>query len=139
MFSRARAAVKCLGLGLVLGGILLAVTPSEAGVLDASWIAPTTNTDGSPLTDLAAYRIYYGSASGPCPGPAFFQIASPTPSPQPGTTVSLRLTGLTTGSLHYVSVTAVDLNGYESTCSVVASAVAQAAFTVSPTGSTSFG
>ncbi|HEX7034414.1 MAG TPA: fibronectin type III domain-containing protein [Pseudomonadales bacterium] len=25
-----------------------------------SWQAPTHNTDGTPLTDLAGYRIYYG-------------------------------------------------------------------------------
>jgi hypothetical protein len=26
-----------------------------------SWSAPLTNSDGSPLTDLAGYRIYYGT------------------------------------------------------------------------------
>ena len=29
-----------------------------------SWQAPTQNVDGSVLTDLAGYRIHYGSASG---------------------------------------------------------------------------
>jgi hypothetical protein len=29
-----------------------------------SWLPPTQNEDGSPLTDLAGYRIRYGSASG---------------------------------------------------------------------------
>ena len=29
-----------------------------------SWGAPQTNADGSALTDLAGYRIYYGKASG---------------------------------------------------------------------------
>ncbi len=29
-----------------------------------SWIAPTENEDGTPLTDLAGYRIYYGMVSG---------------------------------------------------------------------------
>ena len=29
-----------------------------------SWEAPTINTNGSPLTDLAGYRIYYGSNPG---------------------------------------------------------------------------
>ena len=113
--------------------------PSHAGVLDASWIAPTTNTDGTPLTDLDSYRVYYGVATAPCPGTAFFQVASPTPSPQPNTTVSFRLTGLTIGTLYNVSVTAVDLIGQESTCSPVAGAVAQGSVTVSPTGSASFG
>jgi Fibronectin type III domain len=28
-----------------------------------SWEAPTTNADGSPLTDLAGYRIYYGTST----------------------------------------------------------------------------
>jgi hypothetical protein len=91
------------------------------------------------LTDLGFYRVYYGSATAPCPGPAFFQVASPTMSPAPNTTVSLRLTGLTTGTLYHVSVTAVDMIGNESTCSPVASAVAQGSLTVSPTSSASFG
>jgi hypothetical protein len=26
--------------------------------------APTTNADGTPLTDLAGYKIYYGTSSG---------------------------------------------------------------------------
>jgi ABC-type Fe2+-enterobactin transport system substrate-binding protein len=29
-----------------------------------SWLPPTTNTDGTTLTDLAGYRILYGSQSG---------------------------------------------------------------------------
>ena len=28
-----------------------------------SWEAPTTNTNGTALTDLAGYRIYYGSSA----------------------------------------------------------------------------
>ena len=28
-----------------------------------SWEAPTTNTDGTALMDLAGYRIYYGSSA----------------------------------------------------------------------------
>lgn len=41
-------------------------TPTSAastnGTADLSWTAPTTNTDGSALTDLAGYRIYYGTS-----------------------------------------------------------------------------
>jgi hypothetical protein len=29
-----------------------------------SWVAPEFNEDGSPLTNLAGYRIYYGEISG---------------------------------------------------------------------------
>jgi hypothetical protein len=28
-----------------------------------SWVAPTTNTNGTPLTNLAGFRIYYGTSS----------------------------------------------------------------------------
>ena len=94
-----------LGLGLALGGVLLVAAPAGAGVLDASWTAPTTNTDGSPLTDLASYRVYYRTSNPPCPGSSFFQVASPTPSPPSNQTVTFRLTGLSTGTLYNVSVT----------------------------------
>jgi hypothetical protein len=42
-----------------------ATTASQSNASRAatlSWEAPTTNTDGTPLTDLAGYRIYYGSS-----------------------------------------------------------------------------
>jgi hypothetical protein len=37
-------------------------TPAASGTgsVTLSWEAPTTNTNGSPLTNLAGYRIYYG-------------------------------------------------------------------------------
>jgi len=124
--------------GLALGGILLVAPPGGAGALNASWSAPTDNTDGSPLTDLASYRVYYGPAPA-CPGGAYFQVASTTASPGPDHTVSVRLTGLSTGALYHVSVTSVNTSGDESPCSIGASAVARGDFTVSPTGIVSFG
>lgn len=36
----------------------------SAGSISLSWTAPTTNADGSPLSDLSGYRVYYGTASG---------------------------------------------------------------------------
>ena len=36
------------------------VTQTGTGSATISWTAPTQNTDGSALTDLAAYKIYYG-------------------------------------------------------------------------------
>ena len=29
-----------------------------------SWVAPTENSDGTPLTDLAGYNIYFGLSQG---------------------------------------------------------------------------
>jgi hypothetical protein len=40
-------------------------TPAEstgARAATISWEAPTTNTNGTALTDLAGYRIYYGAS-----------------------------------------------------------------------------
>ena len=41
-------------------------TWNEIGLGSAtlSWTAPTLNTDNSPLTDLAGYKIYYGTEPG---------------------------------------------------------------------------
>jgi hypothetical protein len=38
--------------------------PPTSGNATLSWQAPTTNTDGAALTDLAGYRIYYGTSAG---------------------------------------------------------------------------
>ena len=35
-------------------------TSKGTGTATLAWQAPTTNTDGAALTDLAGYRIYYG-------------------------------------------------------------------------------
>lgn len=34
-----------------------------AGSAVVSWVAPTANTNGTPLTDLAGFRVYYGTSS----------------------------------------------------------------------------
>jgi hypothetical protein len=128
-----------LASSLAFGASGFIASPAESGVLDASWIAPTTNTDGTPLTDLAAYRVYFGTSATPCPNGTFVQIASPSPSPAPNSTVAVRLTSLTTGARYNVAVVAVDASGNQSACSVVASATAQIDFSVTPTGSVNFG
>jgi serine protease len=35
----------------------------SSGSSTVSWVAPTQNTNGTPLTDLAGFRIYYGTSS----------------------------------------------------------------------------
>jgi len=34
-----------------------------SGSVSLSWYAPTRNEDGTPLTDLGGYKIYYGTSS----------------------------------------------------------------------------
>jgi Putative Ig domain len=42
----------------------ITVTQSADGSATLTWIAPTQNTDGSALTNLAGYHIYYGQSAG---------------------------------------------------------------------------
>lgn len=42
----------------------IAVTQTALGKVTLSWVAPTQNADGSPLLDLAGYKIHYGKNSG---------------------------------------------------------------------------
>ena len=44
--------------------INVTVVLNSIGTALISWTPPTENTDGSPLTDLAGYKIYYGTTPG---------------------------------------------------------------------------
>jgi hypothetical protein len=39
------------------------ISVSITGEVKLSWQAPTQNVDGSPLVNLAGYRIHYGTSS----------------------------------------------------------------------------
>jgi hypothetical protein len=43
-----------------LASFTITVQPVGRGSVTLTWTAPTQNTDGSPLRDLAGYRILYG-------------------------------------------------------------------------------
>lgn len=45
-------------------GFSINVTQTGEGSVALSWQAPTQNTDGTALTDLAGYKIYYGTTRG---------------------------------------------------------------------------
>jgi hypothetical protein len=47
---------------VALTAFTITVTQVANGTATISWIPPTQNTDGSPLTDLGGYRIYYGTS-----------------------------------------------------------------------------
>jgi hypothetical protein len=46
-----------------LAAFSIAVMQSTNGSVTLSWTPPTTNSDGTPLVDLAGYRIVYGQSS----------------------------------------------------------------------------
>lgn len=48
-----------------LPAFAITVSTAVAGsaAVNLTWVAPTENSDGSPLTDLKGYKIHYGSAS----------------------------------------------------------------------------
>jgi hypothetical protein len=47
-------------------GVIVGMSrPAFAAKVRVTWTAPTTNTDGSPLTDLAGYRAEWGSCASP--------------------------------------------------------------------------
>jgi hypothetical protein len=46
-----------------LAAFSINVTQSSSGSATLSWIAPTQNTDGTSLTNLAGYRIHYGTSA----------------------------------------------------------------------------
>jgi hypothetical protein len=63
-----RQAVFIALAGIALGGCLEDVEPissignlTGAGAVTLTWMPPTQNADGTPLTDLAGYKIYVGS------------------------------------------------------------------------------
>jgi hypothetical protein len=70
-----------------------------------SWLAPTSNTNGSTLTDLAGYNIYYGTESSALT--QTIQVANPA-------ALSYVITGLAKGTTWYFQVTSYSSVGEES-------------------------
>ena len=56
--------LKSLAFCLFFIFCLLNAATASAATVSLSWNPPTTNTDGSQLTDLAGYKVYYGTISG---------------------------------------------------------------------------
>jgi Fibronectin type III domain len=76
---------------------------SSNGTATLSWNAPTTNTDGTPVTALAGYHIYYGTSE----GAMTLSVAAGG-----AATTSYEITGLTAGTW-YFSVAADAADGAE--------------------------
>ena len=87
--------------------------PTPTGTAALTWTAPTRNTDGTALTDLAGYRIYHGIS--PTALTDIRQV--------PGATVlAYNFTALTSGT-HYFAIAAYNAAGVESVLSAVGTKV----------------
>lgn len=84
---------------------------APTGSATVSWSAPTTNTDGSALTDLAGYHIYYGTSA---------TALTQTVNISSAATTSYVLQSLASGTW-YFAVSAVTNAGIESARSGVVS------------------
>jgi hypothetical protein len=94
-----------------IGPFAISVVATASGAATLSWAPPTQNSDGSPLTNLAAYRVHFGTDQDsltdmvtiPNPGVATFVVEQLTP------------------ATWYFAVTAVNGAGVESPLSNVGS------------------
>ena len=90
----------CTFILVILFGIIPA---AHAGQAILSWDPPTTNADGTNLTDLAGYKVYYGSTSGNYN--TVIDAANVT---------SYTVTNLTNNATYYFATTAYDTSANES-------------------------
>lgn len=88
----------------------LTTVAAALGSVTLSWTPPTQNTDGTPLTDLAGYRILYGTAPA-----AFSQTIS-----VPGNVSAYVVDNLAPATWHF-AVRAYNTAGIESANSSIAS------------------
>lgn len=85
------------------GNAVAMLSVSVMGNVVLDWQPPTENVDGSPLNDLAGYRIYYGQQSGSYTDELAVQ----------GATLTQYQVALPSGS-YYFAMTALDAQGNES-------------------------
>jgi len=102
-------------IALVLAGCSITSTGSTSssgapGTVTLSWVAPTDNTNGTPLTDLAGYHIHYGTT--PDNLTKSIDLTGTA-------TTEYEVSGLTAGT-YYFSISAYTAMGTESAESTVA-------------------
>lgn len=87
-----------------LASFSVEVTQTATASTTLSWTAPTLNEDGTALTDLAGYKIYYGTASGSYTN----QIRIDNPS------ISTYVVENLTPGTYYFAATSLNASGVES-------------------------
>jgi hypothetical protein len=82
---------------------LLLCVSHEACCVTLAWDAPTNNVDGSPLTDLAGYKVYFGHSSRTYS--AYMDV---------GNVTLCQFTNLQPGATYFFATTAYNADGVES-------------------------
>ena len=93
----------------------MSVAQGGPGTVTLTWQPPTQNSDGSPLTSLAGYNIYYGTAS-----QSYFQTVKLS---NPGLS-NYVVQNLPAGT-YYFAIAAVDSSGAQSSFSPEVAAAVQ--------------
>jgi hypothetical protein len=96
-----------------LAAFTITVSDTQLGAATLTWLPPTENTDGSPIEDLAGYRIRYGRH------PAELKDIQSIPNPGISSAV---VENLSSGTW-YFTVTAYNTSGIESEYSNLAEKV----------------
>lgn len=88
-----------------LPAFAITVAAAPTGSITLSWVPPTQNTDGTPVTGLSGFRVFYGTASRQYA--QSLVISSPS-------IRSVVVEGLSPGTTWYFGVKAVTSTGVES-------------------------
>jgi hypothetical protein len=104
--NTATAATTPASTGASVGTVTKVTTPIKTvnGVATLDWMPPTENNDGSALTNLAGYTVYYGTDRN--------DLSQSVKVSNPGL-ASYTVTGLTSGTW-YFAVTSYSADGVES-------------------------
>jgi alpha-glucosidase len=109
---------------MVTSMLHLGADTAQAAQASLSWTAPSTYTDGTPLTTLGGYKLYTGTASG-----------SYAQNIDVGKATSYTLTNLNDATTYFFAVkaygTAGDLSGYSNQASLTTAAAPSPLYTLS--------
>jgi hypothetical protein len=108
-----------------LAAFSITVAPVALGSATLSWVPPTQNADGSPLNDLAGFKVYWGSAQNSLTSSVTINNAG----------VASHLVESLVPGTWFFAVTAFDANGNESDRSNVASKTIQSPACATPASS----
>lgn len=85
------------------------VVSAAGGAATISWVAPTLNSDGSVLTDITGYRMYYGTTASTLNSSAYVDASQ----------TSTSIYNLVLGTTYYFAVAAISASGGEGSISAV--------------------